>query len=151
MTDHFRDIIVKLFDRDLDKLAVEISLYDDKSSIWKITGDIKNPAGNLCLHLCGNLQHYIGKVLGGTDYKRNRDYEFSARAISKETLLAEVRETKSTVHHTLANIEENTLASPYPEKVFDYDMNTDYFLVHLQGHLNYHLGQINYHRRLITT
>lgn len=151
MQNDVKNIIVTLFDRDLKKLETEIELYSDESQIWKITGDIKNPGGNLCLHLCGNLQHYIGSVLGKSDYTRNRDLEFSAKGISKERLLEEIRKTQQAVHQTLSTMGDDVLTAPYPEKVFEYEMNTHYFLIHLHGHLNYHLGQINYHRRLITT
>ncbi len=41
------------------------------------------------------------------------------------------------------------LEAEYPILVFDHKTSTEYLLVHLTGHLNYHLGQINYHRRLI--
>jgi hypothetical protein len=74
--------LVQLFDRDLAKLEEEIKLYPMEESLWKITGDIKNSGGNLCLHLCGNLQHFIGSILGNTGYKRNRDYEFAAKNVS---------------------------------------------------------------------
>ena len=74
---------------DLEKLKDEISSYDDEKNIWKTTGDINNSPGNLCLHICGNLQHFVGTVLGKTGYVRNRELEFSQKNVSKEGLLAE--------------------------------------------------------------
>ena len=71
------EILIKLFNRDLDKLRTEITLFNDEKKLWEISGEIKNSAGNLCLHLCGNLQHFIGAVLGNSGYERNRDSEFS--------------------------------------------------------------------------
>lgn len=141
--------LAKIFERDLLKLEGEMKLYKDDASVWKTGGEIKNPAGNLCLHLCGNLQHYVGHVLGKTNYKRNRDLEFASKAIPLPDLLAEVQKTRDAVALALRNLDSSVIEKEYPEKVFDYPMTTGYFLIHLAAHLSYHLGQINYHRRLL--
>ena len=141
--------IQTILERDLKRLEEEISLYPSEEALWTIAGIIKNPAGNLCLHLCGNLQHYIGAVLGGSDYKRNRDREFAVRNISRETLISEIQKTKVAVRSALEKLDPNILDDTYPEQVFSYSMTTSYFLIHLASHLGYHLGQINYLRRLL--
>lgn len=143
------ETLLKLFDRDLLRLEEEITLYPNEESIWRLSGEIKNTAGNLCLHLCGNLQHYIGANLGRISYVRNRDNEFAAKGVSKAELIAEVQKTRQTVKESLETLKPSILETEYPEKVFDYSMTTGYFLIHLTAHLNYHLGQINYHRRII--
>lgn len=142
--------LAKLFDRELTTLEKEITLYPNEEAIWKLAGEIKNTAGNLCLHLCGNLQHFIGTVLGHTGYVRNRDNEFDARDIAREQLLREISTTRHVVKATLAKLDAPALQNEYPLQTLGYPMTTAYFLIHLYGHLNYHLGQINYHRRLIT-
>ncbi|SHH74780.1 Protein of unknown function [Chryseolinea serpens] len=144
----FLQSLHKIFDRDVAKMEAEINQYPTEESIWNIDGTIKNPGGNLCLHLCGNLQHYIGAVLGGSDYKRNRDLEFSAKNVSRRDLLAEIQRTRQAVATTLEKLDPNLLEKDYPAPVFDYAMTTSFFLIHLSAHLGYHLGQINYHRRL---
>jgi hypothetical protein len=149
MEKQFIESISKLFERDLQKLEEEIKSYRNESSIWKTEGDIKNSAGNLCLHLCGNLQHYIGAVLGDTGYNRNRDLEFSAKGIKQAELIDEIQKTKRSVLATLKMINPDILVKDYPSPVFDYAMSTMHFFIHLQSHFNYHLGQINYHRRLL--
>ena len=141
--------LLKLFDRDLQRLEEEINLYPSEEAIWRLDGEIKNTAGNLCLHLCGNLQHYIGANLGHTSYVRNRDNEFAAKGISKTELIAEVQKTRQTVRDTLETLKPSVLEAEYPEKVYEYSMTTAYFLIHLTAHLNYHLGQVNYHRRIL--
>lgn len=141
--------LVKIFERDLLKLEEEIKLYPSEESLWKISGDIKNSGGNLCLHLCGNLQYYVGAILGGTDYKRNRDLEFAAKGILKKELISEIHKTKRAVKLTLEKVDVFILESEYPMQVFSYSMTTTFFLIHLASHLDYHLGQINYHRRLL--
>jgi hypothetical protein len=144
------ETLQKLILRDLDKLEKEITLYPTEESIWRVSGQITNPAGNLCLHLCGNLQHYIGFRLGNTEYKRNRDLEFTAKNISRQKLLAEIAQTKKTVREAFSLLQPEQLNATYPENVFNEPMTTQYFLVHLSGHLAYHLGQVNYHRRLLS-
>lgn len=140
--------LVKIFERDLLKLEEEMKLYP-QDSLWAIRGTVNNSAGNLCLHLCGNLQHYIGAILGGTTYKRNRDHEFAAKDIPKEQLISEIQNARSAVRMTLETLDVSTLERAYPMEVLGYPMTTTYFLVHLATHLGYHLGQINYLRRLL--
>lgn len=150
MEKEFINSINTLIERDLNKLEEEINLYPTEESIWLLAGEIKNSGGNLCLHLCGNLQHFIGAILGKTGYTRNRENEFSAKHIPKTELLAEINRTKEAVKSTLQQIDPATLLHEYPVTVFKYTMTTMHFLIHLTAHLEYHLGQLNYHRRLLS-
>ena len=138
-----------LFNRDLLRLKTEINSYKDESKIWIIENNIANSAGNLCLHLVGNLNHYIGSELGKTNYIRNRELEFSLKNITKKELLDKIETTILVVEESLKKITELELQNEYPILVFDQKTTTEYFLVHLTTHLTYHLGQINYHRRLL--
>lgn len=142
--------LIQLFDRDLAKLEEEIKLYPTEESLWEIAGDIKNSGGNLCLHLCGNLRHFIGNIMGNTGYQRNRDYEFAAKNVARNILISEVDKTKNDVHETLLTLNTQDLKKNYPVEVFGSPMTTTFFLLHLNSHLTYHLGQVNYHRRLLT-
>ena len=135
--------------RDLDTLEREIIQYPTLESIWTVRGDIKNTAGNLCLHLCGNLQHFIGAILGQSGYIRDREKEFALKNISAKELVSEVIRTKESIKAALQKLEPAVLDKEYPIAVFNYPMTTQYFLIHLSAHLGYHLGQINYHRRLL--
>ncbi len=138
-----------LFERDLKKLRVEIEAYKTEKNIWQVEKNIKNSAGNLCLHIIGNLNWYIGAQLGATGYIRHRELEFSSTNIPKDDLLLEIDKTRSVLDNTLDKITSNQLELEYPILVFDKKTTTYYFLIHLTTHLAYHLGQINYHRRLI--
>lgn len=138
-----------LFSRDLAKLRKEIEAYSNESNIWKIEHSIANSGGNLALHLIGNLKTYVGKELGAIDYVRNRDLEFSQKNVPRADLLRMIDETKDTVERALQKVTDADLAKQYPVKVFENTTTTEYFLVHLAMHLSYHLGQVNYHRRLI--
>ena len=139
----------QLFHRDLAKLKSEIELYNDESAIWIIDKGIANSAGNLCLHLVGNLQHFVGTILGGSDYKRNREAEFSLKDVPRTELVKQVEETIEVINTTLPKLTQEGMAAEFPIDVFGYKMSTEFFLIHLAMHLDYHLGQINYHRRLL--
>ena len=141
------DALQQLFLRDLDRLRDEIEAHEDGPALWSTSGTVTNSAGNLCLHLCGNLQHFIGAVLGGSGYVRDREHEFSARNIPRKILLDEIDRTKDSIAATLGSMDADALVRTYPVKVFAEAMSTGQFLIHLHGHLNYHLGQINYLRR----
>ena len=142
-------ILKILFRRDLEKLKQEINLYKDESTMWIIEKDIANSAGNLCLHLVGNLNCYIGAEIGKTGYIRHRDLEFSLKNIPKQELIKKVEDTLIMVEDSLDKLKDEQLGEDYPLLVFAEKTSTGYFLVHLCVHLSYHLGQINYHRRLL--
>ena len=138
-----------IFNRDLNKLKAEIEMYQDEAKIWHIETGIANSAGNLCLHLIGNLNTYIGATLGTTNYIRNRELEFSLKDISNSVLIAKIKETIFIVDDTLSNLNDELLKIEYPLLVLETKTTTEFFLIHLTTHLTYHLGQINYHRRLL--
>ena len=138
-----------LLRRDLEKLKQEIELYRSEEKIWYVENGISNSAGNLCLHLVGNLNTYIGAEFGKTGYVRHRDLEFSLKDVPRMELLRKITETIAVVEKALDSLTAKQLAAEYPQQVFDKPMTTEYFLVHLSSHLTYHLGQVNYHRRLL--
>ncbi len=144
--------LATLFSRDLNKLADELRANPDEISMWRVQGDITNPAGTLALHLLGNLNHFIGYVLGGVPFQRDRDAEFSRRDVPREELLAEVEKTRAVIEATLNNLEEHRLSEPFPGELPPAlaGTSTGGFLMHLYGHLNWHLGQVNYHRRMLS-
>jgi Protein of unknown function (DUF1572) len=143
------DTLKTLFIRDLKKLQTEIELYQDETKIWWIEKSIANSAGNLCLHLVGNLNAYIGVGLAKTNYTRQRDLEFSLKDIPAAALIKKIQETMLVVETGLNNLSENQLEDDFPVLIWDKATKMEYTLVHLLTHLNYHLGQVNYHRRLL--
>lgn len=138
-----------LFKRDLLKLKTEIESYQSEENIWKISQHISNSAGNLCLHLIGNLNHFIGAITGKTGYIRNRESEFSLKDVPRTQLTEMIDNTILVIENTLNNLDEDDLKKEYPLVVFEDKMITEFFFTHLTAHLSYHLGQINYHRRLL--
>lgn len=138
-----------IFLRELLKLEDEIKNFPDEPSLWKTSGDIKNSAGNLCMHLCGNLRHFIGSVLGKTGYVRGRDAEFSTKNGARKKLLDDIEDSKQAVKNSLDKMTDDDLQKIYPQNFLGRDVNTEYFLIHLISHFDYHLGQINYLRRML--
>ncbi|WP_316632970.1 DUF1572 family protein [uncultured Flavobacterium sp.] len=143
------ETLKSLFDRDLNKLKLEIESYQNENQIWAIDKQISNSAGNLCLHLIGNINHFIGNQLGKTDYVRDRPSEFSLKNVPQSELITKIEDTILVVDKTLDMLSVKDLEEIYPLIVFEKEMTTSFFLVHLSTHLAYHLGQINYHRRLL--
>jgi uncharacterized damage-inducible protein DinB len=141
-------ILEEIFIRDLAILREEILRYDDEESLWIVDGEIANSGGNLALHIAGNLRHFIGAVLGGDGYVRNRESEFSARAVPREKIIAEIDAAAAAIRVVMPGLNKEILEETYPIEVFGRPMTNAFFLTHLATHLNYHLGQINYHRRL---
>lgn len=145
------DTLITVYRRDLEKLKTEVEQYSSDEQLWLVHGEIANSGGNLALHLVGNLKHFIGATLGDSGYVRDRESEFSSTGVSRAELISAIEETSEVVSATLANITAEELAAAYPIEVFGEPMTTEYFLVHLATHLSYHLGQINYHRRLLAS
>ncbi|MBN4070826.1 DinB family protein [Olleya sp. AH-315-F22] len=143
------ETLIKLFKRDLTKLKVEIDLYKNENNLWIIEKGVTNSAGNLCLHLVGNLNAFIGAELGDTGYIRQRDLEFSLKDVPRVELVNQIDDTILMVENVLSKLTINDLEKNFPIDVFKEKMTTGFFLVHLSTHLAYHLGQINYHRRLL--
>lgn len=145
-----QNVLIEIFDRDLAKLKAEIEAYENEGDLWSVEGEIPNSAGNLCLHLAGNLRHFFGAILGGTGYMRDRDAEFASKFVPRAQLVEEVEAATSDVRSVLEKITDEDLQKNYPIEVFGKPMTTEFFVVHLATHLNYHLGQINYHRRFLS-
>lgn len=139
----------QLFNRDLNKLKTEISAYQHEPALWTIDANIANSAGNLCLHLIGNINTFIGLHLGQSGYVRDRDAEFSLKNVPRAELLQKIENTIAIVDKTLSALPPARLEQEYPIVVFEAKQTTGFMLIHLATHLTYHLGQINYHRRLL--
>lgn len=147
----FKPSLIEMFERDLLKVVSEVNAYKNEADIWLIRNEISNSAGNLCLHLIGNLNHFIGATLGNSGYIRTREVEFSAKNVARKEMINSLHETIHIVTKTVSNLNEADFEAEFPLDKHGRRVSTTYMLLHLLTHLNYHLGQINYHRRLITS
>jgi hypothetical protein len=143
--------LAALYGRDLTRLMQELQAFPGTEALWATAPGVANAAGTLTLHLEGNLREYIGRQLGHIDYTRDRPLEFSARGVEQTELVTRIEALHAFIPRVIRELSEQTLASPYPESLFaTVPMSTVQCLIHLNGHFNYHLGQIDYLRRFTT-
>lgn len=144
------DAVARTLDRDLGRLIREVEAYPDEESLWRPAPGIRNPGGVLANHLAGNLLHYVGAVLGDTGYLRDRNAEFERRGLPREQLLVRIERARVVVDEVVSELDGARLTDPYPDPPSSMPgIETGAFLVHLASHLAYHLGQVNYHRRIL--
>ncbi len=142
--------LAAIFRRDLGAIRREIEAYPDEAAIWTPVTGLPNSGGVLVRHIAGNLQHFVGAVLGRTGYQRDREAEFGAPPWPRSRLLAEVAATEEVVAGTLAALVPEDLVDPYPVVIAQAELVTGDFLLHLAVHCGFHLGQLDYHRRVVT-
>jgi uncharacterized damage-inducible protein DinB len=145
-----QDKVRHLMARELEAFAREVELFPDDDALWRTIPGVANSAGNLALHVCGNLKHFVGAVLGGTGYVRDREGEFATRSGRREDVARQVRDTAGVVSSALSRLTPQVLQAPYPESHDGVQLRCDTFLLHLCTHLAFHLGQAGYLRRVLT-
>lgn len=150
MTTNLPHLIHDFLRRELRSLRRELEAYPDEQLLWTLPPGLPNSAGTLALHLAGNLRHYVGALLGGTGYIRNRDEEFAARDLPRAALLEQISKAEAAIESTLPHLSDAQMSQPFPEPIREHHLQTGELLVQLAVHLAYHLGQISYHRRLVT-
>ncbi len=140
----------RLINRELASLRDELLAYPDEHAIWEVPKGLPNSAGNLALHLIGNLRFFIGTQLGATGFVRDRDAEFSSTGVPRAEIIRNIETAADEVTRTFATLDAAELEKPFPVEVGGHRLQTGLFLQHLASHLAYHLGQVDYHRRIVT-
>lgn len=143
-----KEILIQIYEGNLRNVIKEVELYKSEEDLWKLEDGITNSGGNLVLHLIGNINHFFGANLGNTGYKRERDLEFSDKNISRAEIVEGLENAINVLKDTLNNLSGEDFHKGYPEKLGDEPQKTISVIIYMLSHLNYHLGQINYHRRL---
>jgi len=143
------DELAGFYERDLRKLIEEINLFKNEENLWKTAGTIKNSCGNLALHLIGGLNFLIGTTLAKTGYVRNRDLEFSKKGVDRKELINELEKLILLINQTIHSLTEKEIETDFPIFFDKPHASTRYVLMQLSLHLNYHLGQMNYLRRIL--
>ena len=144
-----KEILINAYTNDLQRVIGEIEKYKSDDDLWLTSENIPNSGGNLALHLIGNIKHFFGSVLGETGYIRERDLEFSAENIPRADIISALNEASEVLKTSLSNLSDEDFYADYPEEIFGGVQKTPAVAVYMLNHLNYHLGQINYHRRLL--
>ena len=144
------DILANFYERDIRKLIEEVNLFKNEEDLWKTQGSVKNSAGNLVLHIIGGTNHLIGATLGQTGYVRgDREQEFIRKGVARKDLVAQLEELIPMINKTLGALTPERMEADYPRFFDKPNTSTNYVLVQLLLHLNYHLGQVNYLRRIL--
>lgn len=141
--------LASLFSRDLNRLRKQIDSFPNDEALWQTLPGVINPAGNLALHIEGNLREYVGRQLGQVPYSRTRDLEFSLKGLSRDEVGSRLEELSQTIPSIIERLSQDQMEMEYPQVVLDAAMSTQQFLFHLYGHLNWHLGQMDYLRRVL--
>lgn len=138
-----------LFDRDLAKLSKQIEAFPTDEALWQTLPGVINSAGNLALHIEGNLREFVGRQLGNLPYERKRDLEFSSKGQSRDELCKRLAELRRSIPSVIEELSAEQIEMEYPKAVLEVATSTQQFLIHLYGHLNWHLGQVDYLRRIL--
>src|SRR2546428_7139625 len=107
--------IAAIMSRDLRALRREIEAYGDERDLWRVAPGISNCGGTLALHLAGNIQFFVGTVLGGTGYVRDRAAEFARRDVPRTELLRELDAALAAVERGMARLADPGLTQPDPQ------------------------------------
>jgi hypothetical protein len=142
--------LADIFTRDLTRLAQELKAFPGTDAVWRTFPGITNAAGTLTLHLEGNLMEFVARQLGGVAYVQDRPAEFSTRGVALADLIARAERLVETIPPIVARVRAESLSSVYPDSAMGQGMSVGQFLIHLLAHLSYHLGQIDYLRRMTT-
>ncbi len=145
-----KETFIKIYETDLRKVINEVNLYKNEADLWKLADGISNSGGNLALHLIGNINHFFGAALGGTDYKRERDTEFADKKVSREQIVQGLENAVQVLKDALGNLSDEDFQKEFPENFRDGNPPIVAVVAYMLSHLNYHLGQINYHRRFFS-
>ena len=145
-----RQALAAIITRELRAIERELDAYETEEQVWSLPPGLPNSGGTLALHAAGNLQHFLGAVLGGSSYVRDRDAEFQRRNVARSELIEELRRAASSVQQVLDRVDRSTLDGDYPLPVANRRLMTSDFLLHLATHLAYHVGQLDFHRRIVT-
>ena len=142
--------VAAILDRDLQALAREVAAYPDERALWETPPGVLNSSGTLALHLTGNIRHFLGARLGQTGFVRDRPAEFAARDVPRATILSHIEEARAAVRAAAAQAGAGIEDQDFPEVVSGLRVATGEYLIHLVSHFAYHLGQVDYHRRMVT-
>src|SRR5687767_2073061 len=139
-------VLTNFYERDIRKLIEEVNLFKNEENLWRTQGSVKNSSGNLVLHIIGGTNHLIGATLAHTGYVRDRSLEFAKKGVARKDLVDQLEKLIPLVSKTLSAID---IEAEYPMIFDDATRSNSYVLTQLVLHLNYHLGQVNYLRRML--
>lgn len=142
--------LARILARELTTLREEVLRFPDDAMLWGVVPGITNSAGTLALHVAGSLRHFVGAVLGGSGYVRDRAAEFADRGRTRAEVAEVLRQAEFEVVTALDGLDPARLSDVLPVPVAGVHPPAGRFLVHLAAHTGFHLGQVGYLRRVLT-
>lgn len=142
-------VLANFYEKDVRKLIEELNSFKNEEDLWETKGSVKNSCGNLVLHIIGGLNHFIGATFANTGYVRNRNEEFTRRNVERKELVIQLEQLIVMINKTLTHLTPEQMEAAFPVFFDKPGTSTGYVLMQLLAHLNYHLGQINYLRRIL--
>lgn len=134
------ELAARYLEEYLDKIRLAVERLSEDQLWWRPAPGT-NSAGNLILHLCGNLSLWLLAGVGGRPFERHRAEEFSAdRTHGKAELLARLEEVVAACRGVLAAVEPADLERP--AAIQGYETELLDAVVHAVEHMSYHTGQI---------
>lgn len=143
------NVLANFYERDIRKLIEEVNSFNNEENLWRTEGSVKSSCGNLVLHIIGGLNYLIGATLAHTGYVRDREQEFIRKGVGRKDLVAQLEELIPMINKTVNDLTPEDMEAEYPIFFDKPKTTTGYVLVQLLLHLNYHLGQVNYLRRIL--
>jgi len=138
--DGFPELAARYLEECLDKVRLAVERLDAEQ-IWWRPAPGTNSAGNLILHLCGNLSLWILSGVGGRPYERDRSGEFAAdRSHGRSELLGRLEEVVVACRGVLGALAPEDLERPAAIQGYTTDVLGAVF--HAVEHMSYHTGQI---------
>lgn len=132
----------------LDQIDAELALYPDETKLFEVLPGTLNSGGNLFLHLIGNLRHFYGAILLKDGYVRMREEEFSGTATLSE-IKADLMLVRGLIQVYFNGASDESFDQPFPIEFAGAQVTHGFMYLKLLQHLTYHIGQINYHRRVV--
>jgi len=115
------------------------ALSDDE--LWDRAHEKTNSVGNLVLHVCGSTRHFLGRGVGGSDYRRDRPAEFAERGpVARAELLRALDETLAEADRVLGALSPDVLMETNDRAGRTYTLAE--LLVRVANHWSLHTGQI---------
>ncbi|HLW77809.1 MAG TPA: DUF1572 family protein [Bryobacteraceae bacterium] len=137
------EIVLKYSADKLEQLCGRIETCLAKltpAQIWTRGGDHENAAGNLVLHLAGNVRQWILHGVGNQADVRQRDSEFAARELDVDELKLRLRATVSEAAAVLRALPPARLGERVT--IQKYDVTVVEAILHVVEHFSQHTGQI---------
>jgi hypothetical protein len=148
----FEQIVLQALDSRITNIlpAQILSCVEELSEeqLWWRPNEESNSVGNLVLHLCGSIRHYVLKTVGSIAYERNRPAEFNEReALPKEQLIAAFKETIAQVKQIMDSFDTTRFLDSTPEPAYNPTVFNLFYNVSI--HLATHAGQIVFITKLL--